>query len=77
MMPPPGVMGLGRMDLAEYTDVALTPAYANDLIAQEKEFVWPKADITLLNGVGSYHLCRLGSGDRRECSRHHRPAGVR
>jgi hypothetical protein len=53
MMPPPGVMGLGRMDLAEYTDVALTPAYANDLIAQEKEFVWPKAEMTLLNGVGA------------------------
>ena len=65
MMPPPGVMGLGRMDLAEYTDVALTPAYANDLIAQEKEFVWPKADITLLSGVGAITVSPR-SGDRRE-----------
>lgn len=33
--------GLGRLDLSEYTDVALTPAYANDLIAQDGESDWP------------------------------------
>ena len=35
------VQGLGRLDLSEYTDVALTPAYANDLIAKDEEVFWP------------------------------------
>ena len=35
------VQGLGRLDLSEYTDVALTPAYANDLIAKDEESFWP------------------------------------
>jgi len=39
--PPTKAQGLGRMDLSEYTNVALTPAFANDLIAQETQFVWP------------------------------------
>ena len=35
------VQGLGRLDLSEYTDVALTPAYSNDLIALDAEGDWP------------------------------------
>ena len=29
------------MDLSEYTNVALTPAFANDPIAQTTQFSWP------------------------------------
>ena len=39
--PPTKAQGLGRMDLSEYTNVALTPAFANDLIAQTTQFSWP------------------------------------
>jgi len=35
------VQGLGRLDLSEYTDVALTPAHSNDLIALDSEGDWP------------------------------------
>ena len=39
--PPTKAQGIGRMDLSEYTNVALTPAFANDLIAQTTQFSWP------------------------------------
>ena len=77
MMPPAGVTGLGRMDLSEYTDVALTPAYGNDLIAQEKEFEWPKAPpdyyassvingaITAVVSIGALSINRAGVTGRR------------